>query len=141
MTCHSQRDVLSLPSIDCFLIGGKGETMTQKSLEVENLSNFDRLRAHLTVEHLASHLLNGWLADRTKDTDELLCDLEAYYERFGALKNVTVYRNFAFVEFLQTQVLALTGMKKLSSKVRFFTPKTRTKDCFPPTNLSVDVIE
>lgn len=83
MTCHSQRDVLSLPSIDCFLIGGKGETMTQKSLEEENLSNFDRLRAHLTVEHLASHLLNGWLADRTKDTDELLSDLEAYYESKG----------------------------------------------------------
>ncbi|RIX31946.1 hypothetical protein [Sphingomonas edaphi] len=54
--------------------------MTTDSIVDANPSNFDRLRAHLSAEGLACHLLDGWLADRTKSAEELLSDLEAFYD-------------------------------------------------------------
>ena len=80
MTCHSREVVFSLPSLGCHLWLGGCVSVTPESTEDAGPSNFDRLRSHLSAEDLASHLLDSWLADRSKSADELLSDLEAFYE-------------------------------------------------------------
>lgn len=55
-------------------------SVTPEGIEDQGRSNYDRLRTHLAAGSVAMHLLDCWLADRTKDTSQLLADLEAYYD-------------------------------------------------------------
>lgn len=55
-------------------------SVTPEGIKDQGLSNFDRLRTHLAAGSVAMHLLDCWLADRTKETSQLLADLETYYD-------------------------------------------------------------